>query len=253
MARDAVEAWKRHFLPMSDVKAQPPKWIVPGLLVPGMNIVVGPPKCGKSFLVLNLIASILEKHHVGEAKDKRVATTYGPCVYFAAEQSARSLKHNYETRVIKKRKGDKNKRTSWDFIVPKNPWKWQVDEPEDDLNLEVFLNEWNPLLAVIDPLIYFHSFDENDPKLIRPLVPLREWALRTDHAFVVVHHTRKSSGNQQGSGGNGTSDWDRVRGTSALFGMADGALMLTPQSQGLSTVTATFKDQVASTWAWRWA
>jgi hypothetical protein len=80
--------------------------------------------------------------------------------------------------------------------------------------------------------------DENDAGDINRLLrPIRQWAIGNNAACVIVHHTKKPGDNHQHYK---ASD---MRGTSALFGIADGVLMFTP-IEGKSnavTIEATFK------------
>jgi hypothetical protein len=242
-----LDKWRQKLQPMSDVKVSPPGWIIPGLLVPGLNLMAGPPKTFKSFLVLNMIASVLEKKPVGRPADGRVAVKRGPVAYFAAEQSAGSLRHIYETRVLKRRL--KRNGTSWDFVVPKDTWLWQVDPETMDpaYDFAEFIRDWRPMILVLDPFVYFHAMDENDPKVVRPLVPLATAMQRYGGALVVVHHTKKE---QSGGAVAGANPWDKVRGTSALWAMAQAGIMLSRLKGGLIEVTTEFKDHEGGKWVW---
>lgn len=234
----AREKWRDKFVPMSEVSAEPPRWVLPGLLVPGLNLLVGPPKSFKSFMVLKMIAAIASKKAIGNPAEGRIGKRKGPIAYFAKEQSKSRLKYIYESRVLKKM--IPKSPVTWDFIVPKNTWRWKADSPESGYDLEEFIADWKPMICVLDPYIYFHSLDENDPHLIDPLIPLREAMLKWEGALVVVHHTRKEGNDKNGRTDNG--DWNKIRGTSALFGMADSATMLARTSTGALSVVSEFKD-----------
>ena len=62
----------------------------------------------------------------------------------------------------------------------------------------------------------------------RLLRPLQRWAKRNRSCFLVVHHTRKRGG--QDTERNLTAE--DARGTSAMFGLADGLITLTPKGKG---------------------
>jgi len=216
------------------------------MLVPGLNLMVGPPKTFKSFLILNVVASMMDKQPVGGDK-RKVPLKKGPCVYFAAEQSASSLKHIYQERVLRRKMSGP---TSWDFIVPRDPWAWQLDDVQGEHDLVKFAEEWKPMILVLDPLVYFHKIDENDPQMVRPLVPLRKAMLKHGGALVVVHHARKESSQGTPSKTSG-GDWNKVRGTSALWAMSDAGIMLSKTNNPSHIrVDLEFKDHPAEEWTW---
>lgn len=253
--------WKHLLSPLSDVQDTPPTWVVQGLLVPGMNLVAAPPKSFKSTLVLELSKAVA----FGDpcfGKPEHKALARGSVIYFAAEQSAGSIKHTFEGRILGK-KFQKGK-TVWDFAVAKDPWEWSLGGPPKPFvksrggekpahSFEELIRDWKPRLLIIDPLIHFHDFDENDPMMIRPLVPLRKAMLKLGGALVIVHHSRKESpgsGGKAGSNAVGNSaSWDKVRGTSALWAMADGGLLLNRSGPSVNIVTE-FKDYPGKSYTW---
>ncbi|WP_229787869.1 AAA family ATPase [Actinokineospora fastidiosa] len=64
-----------------------PKWAVPGVICEGVNLIAGPPKVGKSWLSLGLGLAIAG----GEPAMGSIATTAGPVLYLALEDTARRL------------------------------------------------------------------------------------------------------------------------------------------------------------------
>lgn len=246
---EKVDRWRRLLTPMSEVVAKPPTWIIRDLLVPGFNLIAGPPKVFKTRLFLHMIAALLEQRPVaGGTNGRRAATKKGSVAYFAAEQDPGTVKHIYEKDVLKRpmRKGV----VSWDFVIPKNAWHWQIDEVTHPYNLVEFINDWQPTVVCLDPLVYFHSLDENDPRMVRPLVPIRDAVLKYKGALVVIHHAKKKQGNEL-KGPQDLADFDKVRGTSALFGMADSATLLTRLSGGAVNVASIFKTYPQTSWTWR--
>lgn len=243
MTTSAIDSWRRHLNPIQAVSSKPPEWVLPGLLVPGMVLLAGDPKTYKSFLALTMTAALTAGRSCAAARIKAPAKQ-GTCLYFAAEQSPASVRHIYETRVLKQRlPAAKN----WDFALVKNPWDWQIDEPQGELQIEELIGDLRPTLTVLDPLVYFHSIEENDPALVRPLVPLRQAVAAYGGTLLVVHHARKLSANASAA----AEGFSRVRGTSALWAMADGGIMLTRNKGGTINITTDFKDYTGSTWTWR--
>lgn len=247
---DSLQHWRRFLTPIQEVKTSPPKWVLPGLLPPGLVLLFGDPKTYKSTLVLHMIAAVTELIPVAGNK-RHVAAQKGTALLWAAEQSAGSLRHIYEMRVLKRKVPDlKEGKRSFNFSIVKNPWEWKLDEPKGEQDICALLKDLQPAVAVLDPLIHFHSLDENDPHLVEPLVPIREAALKYGGSVVVVHHARKASPGSQGGKG-GAPDWSRVRGTSALWAMANGGIMTTKMGSGSVNITTEFKDYPGSTWTWK--
>lgn len=246
---EAPSEWRRFFTPMSEVKATPPEWIIKNMLVPGLNLWVGPPKVFKSTLVLETVAMVQEGVINPSFKGFVKVLKRGPVVYFAMEQNAGTIKHAYEKRILKRsmRKGV----VSWDFVLPNDAWLWQIDEPAPPYDIVAFIEEWKPLIVVLDPLVYFHSLDENDPQMVRPLVPLRKAVLSYGGALLVIHHARKRQGQEVGGKIDLTAGFDSVRGTSALWAMADAGMILTRMSGGAINLMAQFKDHPGFTRTWR--
>ena len=65
----------------------PQRWAVPGIVAEGLNLLVGPPKLGKSWFALNLAVAI----STGGVALGRVPVDQGPVLYLALEDSRRRL------------------------------------------------------------------------------------------------------------------------------------------------------------------
>ena len=247
---NALHEWRRYLSSIQEFSTKPPSWVLPGLLPQGMVLIAGDPKTFKSLLSLFIVAALTEGKPWGDPRFKRHPVKKGSAVYFAAEQSGGRIRHIYESRVTKKPlpKG----RVNYDFMVAKNPWEWQLDSPDGEKDFVKLARELKPTLLIVDPLVYFHSLDENDPQMVRPLVPLRQEVLKYGGTLLVVHHARKSNDQKvQARGASATPDWSRVRGTSALWGMADGGIMTSRLAAGTVNIITDFKDFTGSSWSWR--
>jgi hypothetical protein len=148
---------------------------------------------------------------------------------FSFEASAGELRHTAETEMnIVVPSGDES------IMVCDDPWDYQLDDAEGIEKLLYWLNETKPLLVVLDPLRNFHNLDENDSgSLIKALAPLRKWAKDNKSCVLIVHHAKKRE--------EGRYNNNDLRGSSALFGMVDGALIITREGQTEVHVAATFK------------
>lgn len=245
----AWEKWQHKLLPLSRVSRDPPKWVLPGFLPPGMTLLAGEAKTLKSTLVLAMGAALADSHPVPGytyAKKAVVARERRTVVYIGYEQSAGRLRVAYERRILKREL--KPKETS--FVCVKSPAKWQVDEPMEGCDPVRLLRELKPILLVLDPLILAHSQDENDPRMIRPFVPLRDAALELEVSVLLVHHMNKG-GEEGGRGASTRASFNRVRGTSALWGMMDAGHLVSKSPSGGLYYTSEFKDFPARQWTWR--
>jgi hypothetical protein len=123
------------------------------------------------------------------------------------------------------------------IMIHKNPFQYRLDDPDAGERMLSWFEEYEPTMAFIDPLRDFHTLDEKDDgEMNRMLRPLQQWAKAHNSALLIVHHARKR--NEMTGKIYGPED---MRGTSALFGMADAILMTTPQGAVGVTVSATFK------------
>lgn len=243
------EKWRSKLVPLSQVADDPPKWVLPGLLPPGATLFAGEAKTLKSTLMLAIAGALADRHPVpGFTYQKKavVAPERRTVIYIAYEQSAGRLKVAYQKRIIKRRL--KAKETNLVFV--KAPFKWQIDDPIDGCDITQLILELNPILTVVDPLVLAHSQDENDPRMIRPFIPLREAALKRGSALAFVHHMNKGSGDDGGRASTRAS-FSRVRGTSALWGMMDAGHLVTKSPSGGLYYTSEFKDFPARQWTWR--
>jgi hypothetical protein len=195
----------------------PPQWVIKDLLPPGLIIVGAPPKSGKSTLTMVMAALVAGyKCNAFPPTISEVPET-GRVMGFSYEATAGELRHILEAGLKVEGEPDES------ILIADDPWAWRLDEPEAVEKMLWWLNEKRPKLAFLDPLRNFHALEEKDSGIIRLLLPLRTWAVKNDSAFVIVHHSKKP-----GEDSNKVYGANDLRGTSALFGIADGVLMLTP-------------------------
>jgi RecA-family ATPase len=106
------------------------------------------------------------------------------------------------------------------------------------------LLEWvsrvRPCILFIDPLRNCHSLDENDSGgMVMMLQPLQQYAIANDMAVIIVHHSKKIGEDRDGSRRTATAQ--DMRGSSALFGMADAVLTMTGKGRSQVHIDAVFK------------
>ena len=80
------------------------------------------------------------------------------------------------------------------------------------------IKAFQPDVVAIDPLVELHNANENDNQALRAVIAcFRELARSTNCAILIVHHSRKGSGDAHG-------DMDMIRGAGAIVGAARVAL-----------------------------
>jgi hypothetical protein len=182
----------------------PPEWLVQGLLLrQSLSVLYGPSGVGKSFVALDLAASI------GAGRDwhgRKVQQ--GPVVYVVAE-GGRSIVRRIEAWT------DANDcDTDNLFIVPEPV---QMRDPKHSSRLADLIEQrdLNPSLVVFDTFARCFVGDENQAGEVGAFVDaVQEFQRKIGNAAVlIVHHT-------------GKSDEDMERGSSALRAAADTMLLV---------------------------
>lgn len=189
--------------------------IVVDILYPGTYIFAGPPKVGKSLLMLQMAY-----HICTDTPLWGFPVTQGKVLYFALEDKYRRLKYRFLTMFSKK---------SDDLYIALNAHK--IDDGFID-QVRRFVNE-NPdtKLVVIDvfQMIKGSTGGEysyaNDYQIISALKSLSD---ELNIAIVIVHHTRKSDSNDV---------FNTISGTTGLQGAVDGMLVMSKSEFGSSYST----------------
>ncbi len=207
---DVGEVWTTEDLLATDFP--PVKFIVSNLLAPGLTILAGKPKCGKSWAALNVV---VVREFMG--RDANVSEP----LYLALEDSPRRLRSRLEVLA----------RAGVELSPAHFVNSWPTMEQGAVEALEGWLNEHpESNLVVIDTLARLrgsHGVGEYNYQADAMLLePLQRLAQDREVAIVVVHHTRKSKAEDG-------DPLDTVSGTLGLNGMADTVLVLTKtQLQG---------------------
>jgi hypothetical protein len=222
------------FTDLATARIRPPQWVIQDLLPVGLTFLASPPKTGKSSVIM-AAACLVSGHSCKVLPDwlSRVPQE-GAALVFSAEAEAGELRHMVEhgmgVRLVPRES----------IMIADDPWAFRLDDrpPGGWPRVKYWLDILKPKLVVLDPLRDFHATDENDAgEMNRLLRPIRQWAVSNVASVVVVHHTKKP--------GDGHSQYSAkdMRGTSALFGIADGVLMCTPVDKlpNALTIEATFK------------
>lgn len=189
-------------------KTYPPRqWLVEKLITPGLIILSGAPKTGKSWLMLSLAEAVsCGGNFLSGFKANRAGV-----LHLALEETERSI---YERRrSLAFFSGNQN-------IIITTQWESGMD------GLSAYLKKHPEIkLVIIDTLGRFMPDieDMNDyAGTVRPLSNLKRIADDLDAAILAVHHAKKGSQNEKAKG-----DWmDSSLGSQGIVGSADTALVL---------------------------
>jgi hypothetical protein len=194
------------------------RWLIESLFPrSGVGIIGGAPKCGKSWLSLDLAVSV---------------ASGTPCLdTFAVAASGRVLVYMAEDAlsVVKERLAGICAHRGLDLAalhigVITAP-SLRLDLPPDQARLRETVRSHAPRLLVLDPFVRLHRVNENQAQDVSAVLGyLRELQRAHDLALVVVHHARKNGGH---SGGQS------LRGSGDFFAWVDTALFLRRQRQQL--------------------
>ena len=192
------------------------QWLVDGLWGrQAVGIVGGEPKCGKSFLALDLAVAVA----AGVPCLRRFETDQpGPVLMFAAEDAGHIVRRRLQG-IAAAAGADFQ---TLDIAVIDVP-VLRLDHRNDRQRLEETVERIRPRLVVLDPLVRLHGVDENTVADIAPILGfLRDLQRRFEAAILLVHHSRKSGATRPGQA---------LRGSSELHAWGDSNLYLRRRDQ----------------------
>jgi hypothetical protein len=195
-----------------------PALVAGGLIVPrSMLITAGPPKRGKSLLVLNReIRRAVGLPFLG------FNTTPGRALYIQAEISEAQLKGRFVKMLAEAGLdgGPVDAEQLRGRIKTVTRRGLFVDEPGGYDTVRRLIEESEPDLLSLDPLARFVSGEENSARDMGRLVASLDRLIQEYRIAVeLVHHTGKPAQGDPRQGGH------RLRGSSALFGAADAVVI----------------------------
>lgn len=182
-------------------------WVIPELIERGTKtLIVGPPKAMKTFVVLQMMASLAQQTPF-LGIDEWTPTTPGKSLLVEEEGSVVRLSQ----RVLTILQGDLT-----DNISILHRQGVQVDNNESLAKMRQDILDLTPDLLVVDPYAEIHSQDENTVQGAQTVIKAFNDLMRMNPkmALVVLHHTPKL--------GNG------ARGSSALFAAFDMMIEVRP-------------------------
>ncbi len=176
------------------------QWLIDGLWMrQAVGIVGGEPKCGKSFLALDLAVAVA----AGVPCLRRFAADQpGPVLMFPAEDAG----HIVRARLQGIASAAGTRFESLDIAVIDVP-TLRLDHRADRQRLVETVERIRPRLVVLDPLVRLHGVDENTVAEVAPILGfLRDIQRRFGAAVLLVHHARKSGAARPGQALRGSSE-----------------------------------------------
>lgn len=201
-----------------EVEFPEPRWAVPGLLAEGLNLLVGAPKLGKSWLALNIGVAVAS----GGVALGKVPVVEGDVLYLALEDTGRRLQSRLRS-VLAGAGAPKRLFLATECAVLPDGGADRITHWLDD--------HTDARLVIVDVFTKVRGTAVKDASRYDAdyvaMAQIKSIADRYGVAFCVVHHTRKAA----------SEDFlDTVSGTNGLAGAADAILVLT-RSRGSSDAT----------------
>ena len=200
--------------PAQALDVQPPeqRWLIEDLwAAEAVGIVGGEPKCGKSFLALDVAVAVASGAPC--LRRFRPART-GRVLLFAAEDAL----HVVRARLVGIAQAAGVAFDTLDIQVITAPTV-RLDLPEDQQRLRETVALLRPTLLVLDPFVRLHRIDENAAAEVAPVLAyLRELGRHFHTAVLLVHHARKGAGHARAG--------QALRGSSELHAWGDSNLYL---------------------------
>jgi hypothetical protein len=194
-------------------------WLIEGLWMrEAVGIIGGEPKCGKSFLALDLAVAVAAgapclRHFPARQR--------GPVLLYAAEDAAPIVRQRLQG--ITHAAGANFQ--ALDVHVITAPML-RLDRSEHCKALRTTVANLRPKLLVLDPFVRLHAIDENAAGEVAPLLGFLRSLQRELHtAVALVHHARKGAAHERGG--------QALRGSSELHAWGDSNLYLRRQGENL--------------------
>lgn len=175
----------------------------------GVLILGGQPKTGKSLVSMNIamaIATGTQWLDFDVSKQRKV-------MIIQAENSYYNMRRRIKAMVDQQP-------LSRGMLTISDPASLKLNDHQDFIALEDLITEHESEVLIIDPLVYFHSVDENDNAAMGMVMEqLRNLANNHNVAIIIVHHAKKAGPIESSGGSN-------LRGASSVFGSVDTSIIL---------------------------
>ncbi len=207
--------------PAYTLAVQPPegRWLIDELWgARAVGIVGGEPKCGKSFLALDVAVAVAS----GAPCLRRFRPAQiGRVLLFAAEDAL----HLVRSRLAGIARAAGVALETLDIQVITAPTV-RLDVAEDQQRLRATIAALRPTLLILDPFVRLHRIDENVAAEVAPVLAyLRDLERHFATAVLLVHHARKGAAHARAG--------QALRGSSELHAWGDSNLYLRRQGDTL--------------------
>lgn len=195
------------------------RWLIEQLWsAEAVGIIGGEPKCGKSFLALDLAVSVASGTScLGRFPTARAARV----LLFAAEDPLHVVRERLEG-ITAARAVDLDHLPLYVITAA----SLRLDHPDHCDRLAATIEKVNPALLVLDPFVRLHAIDENAAGEVAPLLAFLRNLQRKHHlAVALVHHARKDAGRSRPG--------QALRGSSEFHAWGDSNLYLRRRDQSL--------------------
>ncbi|MEM8559429.1 MAG: AAA family ATPase [Bacteroidota bacterium] len=177
-----------------------PRWLIDGLwAAEGVGVIGGAPKCGKTWLSLQLAlgvasgAPVLGRFPVAHA---------GPVLVYGAEDRAEQLRD----RMVAICRAQNLDLTTLPIGLITSP-RLRLDTSRDISRLHATIKAHGARMLILDPLVRLHQCDENSAgEMSTLLADLRALQRELGVALVVVHHLSKTPFARPGQALRGSGD-----------------------------------------------
>ncbi len=192
----------------------------------GAMLISGPQKIGKSLFANQLALSIVDGESLLGFQPG--AGDYSALI-LQAEISERRMQERFSKQT------STFSETTLDRVHQACVYsRVKLDNPVFQKELETIVTDLKPSVLVFDPLINFHSQDENDATQLARVTTVLDRLRALGPAVVVVHHHSKGSARQPNPG-------YKARGSSALAGWYDSHIVLEWKDPKTRTVRMQFE------------
>jgi hypothetical protein len=189
------------------------RWLIEGLWMDqAVGILGGQPKCGKTWMALEMAVSVASG---APCLGAFPVYSRGPVLFYAAEDNSTALRARIETLACNR--GVDFQSLDLRIITVSS---LRMDLPHDQNRLEATVALHRPVLLVLDPLVRIHMADENVSSQMAALLGyFRNLQRKTGTAIALTHHSRKNASSGVGAGYN-------LRGSSDLYAFVDSFLYM---------------------------
>jgi RecA-family ATPase len=214
-----------------------------GLLPPnGLMIIGGPPKSYKSFIMNTIVSHLATGTNLFGATRSSGGHT---SLAFNVNEPQRVLLFEQEIGFCSMQERLRNMMPALqphhaemamdNIFIHSEDSDLKLDSVEGCKAIGAIIEEVKPTVVCFDPLIEFHSSDENSTQqmatVLQNLTKLRQ---AYKFATIISHHTGKPSAENRREGP------DLLRGNSVVFGKGDSFIMLSPSNRSSAIVRLDF-------------